>query len=294
VASVTVRATAQGLTPGFTAVVCAVPVVCVAANHTPSSGWEVDSRRDRSVANGSIIFPVAAKQTLRSARIAVRSPRKGDQTRQHIIAQSAALFNQKGYEGCSLQEIMAAAGVEKGGIYRHFRSKEELALAAFDFAWAEVSYGRTRGLEEIEDPLLRIAAFIRNFADRKPALRGGCPLLNTAIDADDGNAALRALAREALEGWRTRLHSLISLAVRQGKLRTGVRPYAVASLIIGTLEGALMMSRLDEDRTALKIARDHLISHMESLRIPKPRTDARGRTGRKRDTMKRRKAVTPE
>ena len=237
---------------------------------------------------------MAAKQTLRSARIAVRSPRKGDQTRQHIIAQSAPLFNQKGYEGCSLQEIMAAAGVEKGGIYRHFRSKEELALAAFDFAWAEVSYGRTRGLEEIEDPLLRIAAFICNFVDRKPALRGGCPLLNTAIDADDGNAALRALAREALEGWRTRLHSLISLAVRQGKLRTGVRPYAVASLIIGTLEGALMMSRLDEDRTALKIARDHLISHMESLRIPKPRTDARGRTGRKRDAMKRRKAVTPE
>jgi TetR/AcrR family transcriptional repressor of nem operon len=291
VASVTVSATAQGLTPGFTAVVCAIPVVCVVANHTPSSGWEVDSRRDRSVANGSIIFPVAAKQTLRTARTAARSSRKGDQTRQHIIAQSAPLFNQKGYEGCSLQEIMAAAGVEKGGIYRHFRSKEELALAAFEFAWAEVSHGRTRGLEEIEDPVLRIAAFIRNFAEGKPALRGGCPLLNTAIDADDGNAALRALAREALEGWRTRLRSLISLAVRQGKLKTGVRPYAVASLIIGALEGALMMSRLDEDRTALKIARDHLISYIESLRMPTPRTNAKGR---KRDTKKRRKAVTPE
>jgi TetR/AcrR family transcriptional regulator, transcriptional repressor for nem operon len=236
---------------------------------------------------GLLFFTVTAKQTLRSARIAIRSSRKGDQTRQHIIAQSAPLFNQKGYEGCSLQEIMAAAGVEKGGIYRHFRSKEELALAAFDFAWAEVSHGRTRGLEEIEDPLLRIEAFIRNFAERKPALRGGCPLLNTAIDADDGNVALRAVAREALEGWRTRLRSLISLAVRQGTLKTGVRPNAVASLIIGTLEGALMISRLDEDRTALKIARDHLILHIESLRISKPRTDVRGRKGRKQDAKKR-------
>jgi hypothetical protein len=70
-----------------------------------------------------------------------------------------------------------------------------------------------------------------------------------------------------------------------------VRPYAVASLIIGALEGALMMSRLDEDRTALKIARDHLISYIESLRMPTPRTNAKGR---KRDTKKRRKAVTPE
>jgi hypothetical protein len=75
--------------------------------------------------------------------------------------------------------------------------------------------------------------------------------------------------------------------VRQGKLKIGVRPYAVASLIIGGLEGALMMSRLDEDRTALKIARDHLISYIESLRIPKSRTNARGRKGRKRDAKKR-------
>src|ERR1700735_138720 len=227
----------------------------------------------------------------------VKPSRKGNRTRQRIIAQAAPLFNQRGYEGCSMREIMAEAGIEKGGIYRHFASKEELALEAFDFAWAEVSERRTRGLEEIKDPLLRIEALICNFVQCRPALRGGCPLLNTAIDADDGNAALRARAQEALEGWRTRLRSLISLAVRQGKLKTGVRPYAVASLIIGTLEGALMMSRLDKDRTALKIARDHLISHIESLRIPKPRTNARGGNGRKgrtRDVRKRRKAVTPE
>jgi TetR/AcrR family transcriptional regulator, transcriptional repressor for nem operon len=235
-------------------------------------------------------FSVADKQTLRSVPIPVRLSRKGDKTRQRIIAQSAPLFNQKGYEGCSLQEIMAAAGVEKGGIYRHFRSKEEIALAAFDFAWAEVSHGRTRGLEEIEDPLLRIEVFIRNFAERRPALPGGCPLLNTAIDADDGNAALRIRAREALDGWRRHLGSAISLAVRQRRLKSGVQPYAVASLIIATLEGALMMSRLDEDRAALKIARDHLISHIESLRIPRHRTDARGWTGgkgRKRDVNKK-------
>jgi len=166
-------------------------------------------------------------------------------------------------------EIMAAAGVEKGGIYRHFASKEELALAAFDFAWGEVSHGRTRGLEEIEDPLLRIEAFIDNFVDRRPALRGGCPLLNTAIDADDGNAALRGRAREALNNWRTRLSSLIYSAMRRGNVKPGIQPVAVASIVIGTLEGALMISRLDEDRCALETARDHLISYMKSLRVEK-------------------------
>jgi TetR/AcrR family transcriptional repressor of nem operon len=198
-----------------------------------------------------------------------RLVRKGDRTRQHIVAQAAPLFNQKGYEGCSMGQIMDAAGIEKGGIYRHFASKEELALAAFDFAWEEVSRGRTRGLEEIEDPLLRMEAFIRNFAERRPALRGGCPLLNTAIDTDDGNAALRARAREALAGWRTRLGSLVDSAMRQGTVRAEIQSRAVASIIISTLEGALMMSRLDGDRRALEAARDHLISYITSLRVEK-------------------------
>ena len=52
---------------------------------------------------------------------------KGQLTRQRIIAQAAPLFNQRGYEGCSINDVMAATGLEKGGIYRHFESKEELA-----------------------------------------------------------------------------------------------------------------------------------------------------------------------
>ena len=199
----------------------------------------------------------------------VRPSRKGNRTRQRIIAQAAPLFNQRGYEGCSMREIMAEAGIEKGGIYRHFASKEELALEAFDFAWAEVSERRTRGLEEIKDPLLRIEALICNFVQRRPALRGGCPLLNTAIDADDGNAALRVRAQAALDSWRARLSSLILLAARRGTVKPGTEPRAVASIIIGSLEGALMMSRLDEDPYALEIARDHLIFWLESLRVEK-------------------------
>jgi TetR/AcrR family transcriptional repressor of nem operon len=198
----------------------------------------------------------------------VKPSRKGNKTRQRIIAQAAPLFNQRGYEGCSLREIMEKSGIEKGGIYRHFANKEELALEAFDFAWAEVSRRHTQGLEEIKDPLLRIERLICNFVQR-PALRGGCPLLNTAIDADDGNAALRARAQAALDSWRTHLSSLISLAVRGGIVKPDTQPCAVASMVIGALEGALMMSRLDKDPYALEIARDHLNTWLESLRVEK-------------------------
>jgi hypothetical protein len=82
---------------------------------------------------------------------------------------------------------------------------------------------------------------------------------------------LCARAQKALNEWRARLSSLVWSAVRWGSLKRESRPYAVASLIIGTLEGALMMSRLDGDRAALKIARDQLIPYIESLRTSKRR-----------------------
>jgi TetR/AcrR family transcriptional regulator, transcriptional repressor for nem operon len=205
----------------------------------------------------------------RESRGASRRETKGERTRRHIIAEAAPLFNRSGYEGCSIQEVMAAAGVEKGGLYRHFSSKEELAVEAFDHAWAEVSKARTSGLEEIADPLDRVETFIRNFVDRRPSLSGGCPLLNTAIDADDGNRALRARAQQALRGWQSRLTEALKHARRQGILSVEADPSRLAVVIISTLEGAVMFSRLEGDPTALRYARDHLIEHLTRLRVAK-------------------------
>ena len=60
--------------------------------------------------------------------------RKGERTRQEIIRRAAPVFNQKGYDGAALSDLMGATGLEKGGIYRHFASKQALAAEAFDYA----------------------------------------------------------------------------------------------------------------------------------------------------------------
>ena len=57
---------------------------------------------------------------------------KGDDTKERIIEQTAPLFNQMGFFGSSLSDIMQATGLKKGGIYNHFGSKEQLALEAYD------------------------------------------------------------------------------------------------------------------------------------------------------------------
>src|SRR5215217_6498193 len=88
---------------------------------------------------------------------------KGEQTRQHIIQQAATLFNQRGYTGSSISDVMDGTGLQKGGIYRHFASKEQLALAAFDFAQQQSTAQLTAAVAAENDAVQQLLAFVRAF-----------------------------------------------------------------------------------------------------------------------------------
>ena len=194
---------------------------------------------------------------------------KGEVTRQRIVEAAAGLFNQRGFENASLSELMEATGLEKGGIYRHFASKEELATAAFDYAWEAATQARMHDLDETRNSVDQLKQFIANFVERRPAVPGGCPLLNTAVEVDDGDSALRDRALKALHGWRDQLQAIIKKGIQQREIRRGTDAKALATLIISSLEGALMMSRLERRRDPLLTIQKHLESFLESgVRIP--------------------------
>jgi TetR/AcrR family transcriptional repressor of nem operon len=183
---------------------------------------------------------------------------KGETTRQKIVAQAAPLFNQRGFAGCSMQDVMEATGLEKGGLYRHFSSKEELAVASFHYALANAIKTRTEGLEAHGDPLDQLRYLIRRFVEEPSFLAGGCPLMNTAIDSDDGNAVLRKLALDAIRDWKSRLAVIVTEGIRRREIRRGIDPGRIANTIVATLEGALMISRLEGSKAALHDARKSL------------------------------------
>jgi TetR/AcrR family transcriptional repressor of nem operon len=175
-------------------------------------------------------------------------------TRQRIIAEAAPIFNRRGYAGCSIAELMEATGLEKGGIYRHFTGKEELAAEAFRFALAQSVKTRTADLSEIEGSLPKLRFGIRRFVAAPSGVEGGCPLMNTAIDADDGNPVLRELALEGVRAWRERICVIVWEGVARGEILARTEARQVANTIIATLEGALMISRLEDSPNALKDA----------------------------------------
>jgi TetR/AcrR family transcriptional repressor of nem operon len=190
--------------------------------------------------------------------------RKGEHTRQEIIRKAAPIFNQRGYDGAALSDLMRATGLEKGGIYRHFSSKEALAAEAFDYAWRETFDSRIHDLKSISNTVDRLKQLVANFVERRGAIPGGCPLLNTAIDTDDGNSVLRERARMALRGWRSYLTSMIRAGIKAREIRARVDAKKLATLIISSLEGAVMVYRLERNEESLRAVQAHLDNYFET------------------------------
>jgi AcrR family transcriptional regulator len=193
---------------------------------------------------------------------------KGLKTRQRIVEMAAPVFNRQGFVGASMRDLISATGLEKGGIYNHFGSKEQLALEAYDFAMSRVTDALARSQEGATDAVDRLTRMIESFATfaRKPAIAGGCPIMNTAIEADDGNPELRDRAKESMTLWHRLIGRIVKDGIALGTLAADTDPYALAALLTGSLEGALMLSRLYDDPAFIDRVVAHLVAHVETLR----------------------------
>jgi TetR/AcrR family transcriptional repressor of nem operon len=187
---------------------------------------------------------------------------KGEATRRHIVVQTADLLNTRGYRTASISEIMETVGLQKGGIYRHFESRDELVAEAFEYAisrlrnrFAEAIQGKSTATEK----LLALFDVIRNAA-YEPALKGGCPAMNLAIESDDADSGLRGKARSAMTRLITLFQQVIAQGVENGEFgEADARASAIH--IVASIEGAIMLANLYKNRSYS----DAVLSHLESL-----------------------------
>jgi AcrR family transcriptional regulator len=169
---------------------------------------------------------------------------------------------------------MDATGLEKGGIYNPFRSKDELAAAAFEHNVDVVGELLRSALAEAgRDAVARLLAILdvyRGFA-ASPAVPGGCPMLNAAVETDDTHPALRALVRSAMDRLRvSTIERVVARGVERGELSlpSGVTASAVATVFVSTIEGALMLGQLyGGDPTYMTDAAAHLEAYVRSLEV---------------------------
>ncbi|EJF09269.1 TetR/AcrR family transcriptional regulator [Pontibacter sp. BAB1700] len=191
---------------------------------------------------------------------------KAERTRQLIIERSAPLFNQMGYAGTSMQDIMTATGLTKGGIYGHFESKEEIALAAFEHAAGIITRmigERIAAKESASDKLKAILQFYKTYLF-SPPVQGGCPVLNTAVEADDTNPLLRASVVKVLNRLHKAVANIVLQGIDRGEFRPETDPQRFSILFVSMVEGGIMLSKAYGDNKYLNTVISQLEHMLES------------------------------
>ena len=178
---------------------------------------------------------------------------KADRTRQFIIETTAEIFNKKGYAGTALSDLTQATGLTKGSIYGNFENKEEVALACFDYNLAKINRAVQQRMQQVSsfhDKLSVYAQFYHSFTQASFP-KGGCPILNTAIEADDTNNLLKDKASKAVLTWKKNIVNLIQSGIAAGEFKEEAAPEQTALSIIALIEGGLMIARVTNNPSSL-------------------------------------------
>ncbi len=169
---------------------------------------------------------------------------RSEKTRQYIIEKTASIFNKKGYTGTYLSDLTHATGLTKGSIYGNFKNKNEVALEALKY-----NYKLQTGfiLSEVEKETLavnKLLTFLKYHRTTfKPISKnGGCAILNTATDADDGNELLKQEVVKMIEKWKHTLASILTEGIRNEELKK-IDVDKFTYRMISLIEGGILLAK---------------------------------------------------
>ena len=170
---------------------------------------------------------------------------RSEKTRQFIIEKTASLFNKKGYTGTYLSDLTNVTGLTKGSIYGNFKDKNEVALEAFRFNYRQSAKKIAYEIQKVERADLKLIAFFKFYKTEYPQFieAGGCPILNTSVDSDDGNESLKKEVTIALENWKTSLVDIVNQGIRNSELKE-INAENFVFKIIAMIEGSIMMIKI--------------------------------------------------
>lgn len=195
--------------------------------------------------------------------------RNPEATKETILKKSGVLFNTQGYKSTSISEITDATGFTKGAIYRHFENKDELEIETLKYLSSlmfEKLRGRIKEVATTGDKLRSVFHFFESYISNPP-LKGGCPLLNVAIEADDSNPALQKAALKILTSLREAIVTMLANGIKYKQIKAGIDKEYYATLIIAGLEGAIMMSKLSGNDDDIKRMIKHLDKQVAEIEI---------------------------
>ena len=189
----------------------------------------------------------------------------------NIISESLRLFSLKGFLSTSIQDIMDAAHTSKGGLYNHFKSKEDLFFRVLEEArkiWRE---NNLDGLDRITDPLEKVNQIIVNYRDRylkdTTKLPGGCIFVTLSVELDDQRPHLSEELNKGFIGLKTMLKRYLDEAKRIGCLPKNCDVKAVTELIFSVVLGTTVMYGIEKRPATSDLAINSLLQYLDELSV---------------------------
>lgn len=183
---------------------------------------------------------------------------RSEKTRQFIIETAAPIFNKKGYAGTSMADLTSATGLTKGSIYGNFKDKNDVAVHAFQHNIDLIFDFFAKELKQAPSTLDKLLAYPRGFRKIYPMILsyGGCPILNTGVEADDTHAVLRKMAVGVLARWKQSIILLVEKGQTEGVLRAEVDARDTAETLIALLEGGSVLAKITGEASYMRNAID--------------------------------------
>ena len=192
--------------------------------------------------------------------------KKSENTKNYIIEKVAPVFNKKGFTGTYLSDLEKATGLTKGSIYGNFKDKNEVALEAFKYNFKQLSNKIQAKINNAKSSKEKIRQFFEFYETEYEHImnNGGCPILNTAVDADDGNEFLKIEVQKAIVNWVELIENIVKEGVANNEFKN-IDTYKFSVKIISIIEGSIMLAKALDDKSIIQHNLDNLKSEINDI-----------------------------
>ena len=183
---------------------------------------------------------------------------KGARTRARIVEEAAALIHERGVAGTTLDDVRVAADVSGSQLYHYFADKDELVQAVIDFQ-AETIVTHQRQVLVSANGIDAWRNMVITAAKRTKA-KGGCPLGSLGGQLAESDPEARALIAAGFDQWAAAIADGLRSLHADGKLPAGIDPDDLATTLLATLQGGLLLSQVRRSSRPFETAVDTLLA----------------------------------
>jgi TetR/AcrR family transcriptional repressor of nem operon len=189
---------------------------------------------------------------------------RGRASRERIVERAAELFAERGVAGTSLDDVLAAAGAGKSQLYHYFSGRDELVEEGVGLRCTQVLAGLTQALGRVASLAgltQALAGFVAGFEQMGLP---GCPIGSLAAEVAERNEGARLRAAAAFDAWEGLFADALQRMRQQGELRADASPTVLATALLASVEGGMVLSQTRKDPASLRIAVEAGLAHVRT------------------------------